>query len=259
MVRFTFCCARPLACIIFLRSICRVQCHSAVRGSTPPDQLTEMGLNACCNTCLRANGLCGGNPVLPRSPWEPDETAVPLNEAIWRVNMEEDSPRNWESPWSYSQTMHALEINKSTQEDGKDLQKWKPNEWICFLVRFNGTESKDGLGSAGLWFKGYFEWFTPRLCRKSKRSRIKIKNDRFASLVGKNTLEKGNKLVIKKKEFLMVVIGLKANISCLSTFIWLQKSFSSTQMFIHSFKTIAELAYAPHLILIAVILYRYYC
>lgn len=62
-------------------------------------------------------------------------------------------------------------------------------------------------------------------------------------LVGKNTLEKGNKLVIKKKEFLMVVTSLKANISCLSTlstFIWLQKSFSSTQMFIHSFITIAE-------------------
>lgn len=60
----------------------------------------------------------------------------------------------------------------------------------------------------------------------------------FVFLVGKNTLEKRNKLVIKNKESLMFVENLKANTPCLSTFptfTELQKSFSSTLMFVCSF------------------------
>lgn len=37
-------------------------------------------------------------------PVNQDESAVPVNEAKWRVNME-DSPSNWELQWDYLQSI----------------------------------------------------------------------------------------------------------------------------------------------------------
>lgn len=96
-------------------------------------------------------------------------------------------------------------------------------------------------------------------------------------LVGKNSLEKRNKLVIKNKEFLMFVNNLKASTPSLSTFptfIEFKKNFSSALMFVCSFthsskkKKItvssmyqipdSELKYTPPLILKTTILNRHY-
>lgn len=39
-------------------------------------------------------------PVLPHSQWKQDKTAMPVNEATRRVNVE-DSSNNWELQWDY--------------------------------------------------------------------------------------------------------------------------------------------------------------
>ena len=81
-------------------------------------------------------------PVLPRSQGNPDETAVPINEAIWRVNMEDSSTSLRTSVALLAD--HTPEINKRTEDDGKGIHNECQMNELVFPLWFCSAESKDG-------------------------------------------------------------------------------------------------------------------